>query len=136
VTLSFAIAQVESVGGEESPFVAVSVGDSESDSVAATSEGRLEEFNAIGKAIVGAVSRWLHCFGGSQLFHGLRKLVLEVRGEWCRWVEVALCEREPVVGATMGAGGEFVRENLCERPTLLLGIVFPIFNPLSRACRV
>ena len=85
VTLSVAIAEVESVIGEESRFVAVSVGDSESDSVAATSEGRLEEFNAIGKQIVGAVPPWLSSFGGSQLFHGLRKLVLEVRGERCRW---------------------------------------------------
>jgi RNA polymerase sigma-70 factor (ECF subfamily) len=87
VTLFVAIAEVESVGAEELPFVAVSVGDSESDSVAATSEGRLEEFNAIGKQIVGAVPPWLSSFGGSQLFHGLRKLVLEVRGEWCRWYE-------------------------------------------------
>lgn len=85
VTLSVAIAEVECVEGEESPFVAVSVGDSDSDSVAATSEGRLEELNAIGKQIVGAVPRWLSSFGGSLLFHGLRKLVLEVRGEWCRW---------------------------------------------------
>jgi hypothetical protein len=88
---------VESVGGEKSPFVAVSVEHSESDSVAATSEGMLEEFNAIGKQIVGEVTSWLHRFGGSQLFHGLRKLVLEVRGEWCLWVEPVLCEREPVV---------------------------------------
>jgi len=85
VTLSVAIAEVESVVGEESPEVAVSVGDSDSDSVAATSEGRLEEFNFIGKQIVGVFPPWLNCFGGSQLFHGLRKLVLEVRGEWCRW---------------------------------------------------
>jgi RNA polymerase sigma-70 factor (ECF subfamily) len=96
VTLSVAIAQVESVGGEESPFVAVSVEHSESDSVAATSEGRLEEFNAIGKQIVGAFPPWLSSLEGSLLFHGLRKLVLEVRSEWCRWVEVALCKREQV----------------------------------------
>ena len=73
------------VVGEESPFVAVSVGDSDSDSVVATSGGRLKEFNFIGKQIVGAVPSWLPRFGGSQLFHGLRKLVLEVRGERCRW---------------------------------------------------
>jgi RNA polymerase sigma-70 factor (ECF subfamily) len=86
VTLSVAIAEVESVGGEELPEVAVSVGDSDSDSVAATSEGRLEKFNAIGKQIVGAFPRWLSSLGGSQLFYGLRKLVLEViRGEGCRW---------------------------------------------------
>ena len=85
VTLSVAIAEVESVGGEELPQVAVSVGDSDSDSVAATSEGRLEEFNAIGKQIVGAFPPWLSSLRGSLLFHGLRKLVLEVRGEWCRW---------------------------------------------------
>lgn len=96
VILCVAIAEVESVMGEESPFVAVSVGDSDSDSVAATSGGRLEEFNAIGKQIVGAFPPWLHRFGGSLLFHGLRKLVLEVRGEWCRWVEPMLCEREQV----------------------------------------
>jgi RNA polymerase sigma factor (sigma-70 family) len=42
MTLSVAIAQVESVVGEESPEVAVSEQHSESDSVAATSEGRLE----------------------------------------------------------------------------------------------
>ncbi len=41
VTLSVAIAQVESVVGEESPFVVVSEQQSESDSVAATSEERL-----------------------------------------------------------------------------------------------
>jgi len=96
VTLSVAIAEVESVGGEELPFVALSEQHSESDSVAATFEGRLEEFNAIGKQIVGAVPPWLHRFGGSLLFHGLKKLVLEVRGEWCSWVEPVLCEREPV----------------------------------------
>ena len=71
VTLSVAIGEVECVGGEELPFVAVSVEHSESNSVAATSEGRLEEFNAIAKQIVGAFSRWLHCFGGSQLFYGI-----------------------------------------------------------------
>ena len=114
VTLSVAIAEVESVVGEESPEVAVSVGDSDSDSVAATSEGRLEDFNAIGKQIVGAVPLWLSSFGGSQLFHGLRKLVLEVRGEWCRWVEPVLCEREPVVWGRQWVpvgkvAGEFVR---------------------------
>ncbi|MGB7711455.1 MAG: sigma-70 family RNA polymerase sigma factor [Microcoleus sp.] len=85
VTLSVAIAQVECVGGEESPFVAVSGEHSESDSVAATSGGRLEEFNAIGKQIVGAVPRWLSSFGSSLLFHGLRKLVLgKVAGEFVR----------------------------------------------------
>ncbi|MEG4809786.1 sigma-70 family RNA polymerase sigma factor [Microcoleus sp. F8-D3] len=76
VTLSVAIAFEESVVGEESPFVAGSVEHSESDFVAATSEGRLYEFNAIGKQIVGAFPPWLHGFGGLQLFHGLRKLVL------------------------------------------------------------
>ena len=71
------------VVGEESPFVAVSVGDSDSDSVVATSGGRLKEFNFIGKQIVGAVPSWLPRFGGSQLFHGLRKLVLgKVAGEF------------------------------------------------------
>lgn len=111
MTLSVAIAQVESVGAEELPFVAVSVGDSDSDSVAATSEGRLEEFNFMGKPIVGEVTSWLSSLGGSLLFHGLRKLVLEVRGEWCRWFD--LCEREPVVWGrqwvTVGkVAGEFV----------------------------
>ena len=86
VTLFVAITQVESVGGEELPEVALFEQHSESDSVAATSEGRLEEFNAIRKQIVGAFPSWLSSFGGSQLFHGLRKLVLEViRGEGCRW---------------------------------------------------
>jgi hypothetical protein len=42
VTLSVAVAQVESVVGSESPEVAVSEQHSESDSVAATSEGRLQ----------------------------------------------------------------------------------------------
>ena len=112
VTLSVAIAEVESVVGEKSPFVVVSEQNSESDSVAATSEERLEEFNAIGKPIVGAFPPWLHGFGGSQLFHRLRKLVLEVRGEWCRWVEV--CERVPVVWGRQWepvgkVAGEFVR---------------------------
>jgi len=83
MTLSVAIAQVESVGDEESPFVALSDQHSESDSVVATAEGRLYEFNAIGKQIVGAVSPWLQCFRGSQLFHGLRKLMLgKVAGEF------------------------------------------------------
>jgi hypothetical protein len=83
MTLSVAIAQVESVGGEQSPFVAVSVEHSESDSVEATSGGRLEEFQAIGKQIVGAVQKWLPRFGGSQLFHSLGKLVLgKVAGEF------------------------------------------------------
>lgn len=81
VTLSVAIAEVESVVDEESPFVAVSEQQSEPDFVAATSEGRLSEFNFMGKQIVGAFSRWLHCFGGSQLFYGIRELVLEVRGD-------------------------------------------------------
>ncbi|MEG3971757.1 sigma-70 family RNA polymerase sigma factor [Microcoleus sp. T2B6] len=85
MTLSVAIAQVESVGGEELSVVAVFVQHSESDSVEATSGGRLEEFQAIGKPIVGAVPRWLHCFGGSQLFHRLGKLVLgKVAGEFVR----------------------------------------------------
>ncbi|MEG4595027.1 hypothetical protein QUB00_24950 [Microcoleus sp. F8_C2] len=85
MTLSVAIAEVESVGGEELPFVAVSVEHSESDSVVGSSEGRLEEFKAIGKPIVGAVPQWLHCFGGSQLFHRLGKLVLgKVAGEFVR----------------------------------------------------
>gem|GEM_PF-1723826 len=84
VTLSVAIAEVESVGGEESPEVVVSEQQSDSDSVAETSEGRFSEFNFMGKEIVGARTR-LSSFGGSLLFHGLRKLVLEVRGEWCRW---------------------------------------------------
>jgi hypothetical protein len=110
---------VESVVGEESPEVAVSVGDSDSDSVAATSEGRLEEFNFIGKQIVGVFPPWLNCFGGSQLFHGLRKLVLEVRGEWCRWC-----------GGDNGIRWGKWWENWCNRPALLL-IVFPIFNPMS-----
>jgi hypothetical protein len=90
VTLFVAIAQVESVVGEESPFVALSEQQSESDSVAATSRGRLEEFNAIGKQIIGAVPRWLSRLGCSLLFHRLRKLVWEVRGGWCRWVEPPL----------------------------------------------
>ena len=71
------------VVGEELPFVALSEQHSESDSVAATSEGRLEEFNFMGKPIVGAFLPWLHGFGGSQLFHRLRKLVLgKVAGEF------------------------------------------------------
>ncbi|MCT7997450.1 RNA polymerase sigma factor [Laspinema olomoucense] len=65
VTKSVAVAEVESVGGEELPVVAVSVGDS----FAATSGGRLEEFNAIGKQIVGAFPPWLSSFGGLLLFH-------------------------------------------------------------------
>lgn len=94
VTLSVAIAEVESVVGEESPFVAVSEQQSESDSVAATSGGRLEEFNFMGKPIVGAFPPWLHRFGGSQLFNRLRKLVLEViRGEGCRWCGGDNCMR-------------------------------------------
>jgi RNA polymerase sigma factor (sigma-70 family) len=96
VTLSVAVAQVEGAGGEESPEVAVSEQHSESDSVAATAEGRLYEFNFIEKQIVGVCTR-LSSFGGSLLFPGLRKVVLEVRGERCRWVEVRLCERVPVV---------------------------------------
>ncbi len=95
VTKSVAVVEVECVVGEELPVVAGSVGDSESDSVVGSSGGRLEEFNFMGKRIVGAFSRWLHYFGGSQLFYGIRELMLEVRGEWCRWC-----------GATMGAGGE------------------------------
>src|ERR687886_677127 len=95
VTLSVAIAEVEGVGGEELPEVAVSEQQSESDSVAATAEGRLYQFNFTHKQIVGARTR-LHCFGGSQQFHGLRKLVLEVRREGCRWVEPMLCQREQV----------------------------------------
>ena len=114
VTLSVAIAQREGFGGEESPEVAVSVGDSDSDSVAATAEGRLEKFNVIGKQIVGAFPPWLSSLGGSQLFHRLRKLVLEVRGEWCRWVEPVMCERVPVVWGRQWVpvgkvAGEFVR---------------------------
>jgi hypothetical protein len=71
------------VVGEESPFVAVSVGDCDSDSVVATFGGRLEEFNFMGKPIVWAFLPWLHRFGGSQLFHRLRKLVLgKVAGEF------------------------------------------------------
>lgn len=76
VTKSVAVAEVECVAGEELPVVAVSVEHFESAFVVATSGGRLEEFNAIGKQIVGAVSSWLSSFGGSQLFHGLNKLVL------------------------------------------------------------
>jgi RNA polymerase sigma factor (sigma-70 family) len=85
VTLSVAIVEVESVMGEELPEVAVSEQHSESDSVAATFEGRLYQFNFIGKQIVGAFPPWLSSFGSSLLFDGLRKLVLEVRSEWCRW---------------------------------------------------
>jgi RNA polymerase sigma factor (sigma-70 family) len=87
VILSVAVAEVECVAGEELPVVAGSVGDSDPDSVAGSSGGRLEEFNFIGKPVVGVFSRWLHCFGGSQLFYGIREFLLEVRGEWCRWVE-------------------------------------------------
>lgn len=83
--LSVAVAEVESVVVEESAEVVVFEQESESDFVAATAEGRLEEFNEIGKQILGAVSRWLHCFGGSQLFHRLRKLVLgKIAGEFVR----------------------------------------------------
>ena len=64
VTLSVAVAQVESVVGSESIEVARWEQHSESDSVAATSEGRLYEFKFIGKQIVGAVPQWLHrCVG-------------------------------------------------------------------------
>ena len=94
------------VVGEESPFVAVSVGDSDSDSVVATAEGRLYQFNFTEKQIVWALQKWLHCFGGSQLFHRLRKLVLEVRGEGCRWVEPVLCEREQVPVLPVAQFGE------------------------------
>lgn len=83
MTLSVAIAQVEIVGGEELSVVGVSEQHSESDSVEATSQGRLEEFNAIGKQIVGAFPQWLSSFGGSLLFHRLGKLVLgKVAGEF------------------------------------------------------
>jgi RNA polymerase sigma factor (sigma-70 family) len=83
MTLSVAIAQVESVGSEELPFVAVSVEHSESDSVEATSGGRLEEFQAIWKQVVGAFPPWLSSFGCPQLFNRLRKLVLvKVAGEF------------------------------------------------------
>ncbi len=85
VTLSVAIVELEDVGGEELSVVAVSVQHSESDSVVATSGGRLEEFQAIGKQIVGAFPPWLPSFRGSQLFHRLRKLVLgKVAGEFVR----------------------------------------------------
>ncbi|MCT7989050.1 RNA polymerase sigma factor [Laspinema olomoucense] len=87
MTLSVAIAQVESVGGEELPFVAVSVQYSESDSVVGNSEGRLYEFSAIGKQIVGAFPPCLHCFGGLQLFHGLVFLsALEIDGFWLEYM--------------------------------------------------
>jgi hypothetical protein len=83
VILSVAVAEVECVAGEELPVIVGSVGDSESDSVAGSSGGRLSEFNFIGKTVVGAFSRWLHCFGGSQLFYGIRELVLgKVAGEF------------------------------------------------------
>jgi RNA polymerase sigma factor (sigma-70 family) len=121
VILSVAVAEVECVAGEELPVVAGSVGNSESDSVVGSSGGRLSEFNFIGKPVVGAFSRWLHCFGGSQLFYGIRKLVLEVRGEWCRWVE-------PVVWGDNGCRWGTLRENLCERPDILLCVVFPYFQ--------
>ena len=49
MTLSVAVAQVESVVGSESIEVARAEQHSESDSVAATSEGRLYEFKFIGK---------------------------------------------------------------------------------------
>ena len=85
LTLSVAVAEVKCVVDEELPEVAVSEQESESDSVAVASEERLLQFNFIGKQIVGAVSSWLHCFGGSQLFHGLKKLVLgKVAGEFVR----------------------------------------------------
>ncbi|MEG3972259.1 sigma-70 family RNA polymerase sigma factor [Microcoleus sp. T2B6] len=85
VTLSVANAEVECIGGGELSVVAVAVGDSDSDSFVGSSEGRLEEFNAIGKQIVGAVPRWLSSFRGSQLFYGLGKLVLgKVAGEFVR----------------------------------------------------
>jgi RNA polymerase sigma factor (sigma-70 family) len=94
VTLSVAIAEVEGVGGEEPPEVALFELHSESDSVAPTFEGMLEKFNFMGKPIVGAFPPWLHRFGGSQLFHRLRKLVLEViRGEGCRWCGGDNCMR-------------------------------------------
>ncbi len=115
VTLSLAVAEVECVAGEELPVVAVSVGDSESDSVAGSSGGRLSEFSFIGKPVVGPFSRWLHCFGGSQLFYGIRELVLEVRGEWCRWVE-------PVVWGDNGCRWERCGR-MCDYCALFLGIV-------------
>ena len=117
VTKSVAIAEVESVAGEELPVVAVSVGDFKSDSVAATSGGRLYEFNAIEKQIIGVVQKWLHCFGGSLLFHPLRKLVLEVRGEWCRWC-----------GGDNSIRWGKLQENWGGSPDILPGIVFLYFQ--------
>jgi RNA polymerase sigma factor (sigma-70 family) len=58
--LSVAVAEVESVVVEKSAEVVVSEQQSESDFVAVTSEGRLEEFKAIRKQIVGVVSSWLY----------------------------------------------------------------------------
>jgi RNA polymerase sigma factor (sigma-70 family) len=81
--LSVAVAEVESVVVEASPEVVVSEQESESDSVAVSSEGRLSEFKVIGKQIVGAVPSWLQRFRGSQLFHRLKKVVLgKVMGEF------------------------------------------------------
>ncbi|ERT06690.1 RNA polymerase sigma factor, sigma-70 family protein [Lyngbya aestuarii BL J] len=75
MTLSVAVAEVECVVDEESPEVVVSEQESESDFVAVSSEGSLEEFKAIGKQVLRAVPRWLSSFGGSQLLHGLNELV-------------------------------------------------------------
>ncbi len=124
VILSVAVAEVECVADQELPVVAGSVGDSESDSVVGSSGGRLSEFNFIGKPVVGAFSRWLHCFGGSQLFYGIRELVFVVWGVWCRWC-----------GGDNGCRWGKLRENLWELPALLLCIFLPISNRLLRGDR-
>jgi len=79
VTLSVAVTQVESVVGSESIEVAPSEQHSESDSVAATSEGRLYEFKFIGKQIVGAVPQWLHRCAG---WINSRKNKVSLLGYW------------------------------------------------------
>ncbi|WP_254564067.1 RNA polymerase sigma factor [Oscillatoria sp. HE19RPO] len=120
--LSVAVAEVESVVVEASPEVVVSEQQPEPDFVVVSSEGRLDGFNAIGKQILGAVALWLQRFRGSQLFHGLGKVVLEVRGErepvvWGRqWVRV--------IWGDNGCGWGKLREKKCYSLALFLCIVF------------
>jgi RNA polymerase sigma-70 factor (ECF subfamily) len=114
VTLSEAVEEVESVVGEESIEEVRLVQHSESAPVAALSDGKLE-----------------------------------VKSDGCRCVEAALCERQPALTLAKAqfseeAGGREKTvlavqrrgkegEKFCYRRALLLGIVFPIFNPLQES---